>query len=162
MQSLSYRGAAVAALFAFSFAGCGTAIRGTKEDVAVQTQPAGALVTTDIGMSCIGPCILNVPRKKSFTATASAEGYLPASVSVGTRFSGAGAAGLGGNIILGGVIGGAVDIATGAAKDHFPNPVVLVLTPIDPNNPPKIVVPPPQAPVVSTAPEPKRPRYPQS
>lgn len=161
MQS-QFFSAASAALAAVILAGCGSIMRGTSEEVAMQTSPPGALVTTDIGMSCIGPCILKVGRKKSFTATASAEGYNSASVSVGTKMSGAGVAGIGGNIIFGGVIGGGIDIATGATKDHFPNPVVLVLTPIDPNHPPRMVVPPAQSgPVVSMAePEPQRPRYP--
>lgn len=158
---LSPRAAVAAPLALLMIAGCGSIVRGTSEDVAVQTDPAGAHVTTDIGLSCIGPCIIKVPRKKSFTVTAAADGYQSASASVGTRMSGAGAAGLGGNIILGGLIGGGIDLATGAAKDHFPNPVVLILTPLDPNAPPPRLKQYPTGPVVSmAAPEPQRPRYP--
>lgn len=166
MQSTIF-GTALVVSAACALAACGTITRGTKEDVQVQTQPAGATVTTDIGMSCVGPCILKVARKQGFTATATAPGYLPAVAVVGTRVSGGGGAGLAGNILLGGVIGGGVDIASGSMYDHFPNPVVLILQPIDPNNPPAILPPAaaPSAagPVVSmAAPEPPPPRYPMN
>ena len=134
--------------------GCGTITRGHKEDVAIQTSPAGAQVTTDIGMSCIGPCVLKVPRKKSFTVTAHMDGYLDASMPVGSRVSGGGGLGLAGNALVGGVIGGAVDVASGSMYDHFPNPVALVLTPIDPKHPLTIVPPVPKAGPVAEPPKP--------
>jgi hypothetical protein len=86
-------------------------------------------------------------------------------VSVGTKVSGGGTAGLAGNILLGGIIGGAIDVSSGSMNDHFPNPVVIALAPLDPNAPPPPIVAPPAnaGPVISMA-EPKRepykPRYP--
>ena len=47
-----------------------------------------------------------------------------------------GAAGFAGNLLLGGVVGGVVDAASGAALDHKPNPVILTLKPIAPPPPP--------------------------
>lgn len=125
----------VAGIAALCLGGCGTITRGSSEDVTVQVSPADARVTTDIGMSCIGSCVLKVPRKQSFTVTAAAPGYQSMSVPVGTRISGGGAGGMAGNILLGGVIGGGVDLATGAMKDHYPNPVVLQLQPAGPMTP---------------------------
>ena len=46
---------------------------------------------------------------------------------VGTRVAGAGAAGFAGNVLVGGVVGMAVDAATGATLEHYPNPVMLTL-----------------------------------
>ena len=50
---------------------------------------------------------------------------------VATKVSGNGAAGMAGNFLLGGVIGAGVDVATGATRDHHPNPAHIVLVPID-------------------------------
>ena len=49
---------------------------------------------------------------------------------VGTRMSGGGTAGLVGNALIGGVIGVVVDSSSGAAMDHFPNPVMAQLKPL--------------------------------
>ncbi len=71
--------------------------------------------------------MINVPRKKEFTLTASAPGYQSQVIDVETRVSGKGAAGMAGNVLLGGVIGVGVDAATGATLDHYPNPVNFIL-----------------------------------
>ena len=44
--------------------------------------------------------------------------------------AGAGAAGMAGNIVLGGLIGAAVDAGTGATKQLKPNPVKVTLVPL--------------------------------
>lgn len=44
-----------------------------------------------------------------------------------TELVGNGAAGLAGNVLIGGVIGMGTDVATGATQDHKPNPVHAVL-----------------------------------
>ena len=46
--------------------------------------------------------------------------------------SGNGAAGMAGNILLGGFIEAIFDAATGATLDHYPNPPHFVLVPIEP------------------------------
>jgi hypothetical protein len=51
-------------------------------------------------------------------------------VPVATKFAGAGAAGLAGNVLVGGVVGMGVDVATGATLEHFPNPVAANLVPV--------------------------------
>ncbi|WAP67077.1 hypothetical protein [Jiella pelagia] len=60
---------------------------------------------------------------------ASKPGYQTETVQVSTEVSGGGAAGMAGNILLGGVVGIGVDAVTGAALDHTPNPVNIVLEP---------------------------------
>ncbi|WP_210247459.1 hypothetical protein [Neoaquamicrobium microcysteis] len=59
--------------------------------------------------------------------------------------SGGGAAGLAGNILIGGVIGAGVDVATGATLDHHPNPANIYLVPLDdPGESTNIGKPPPR------------------
>ncbi len=73
------------------------------------------------------PTTFVVPRKGEYTLVISKQGYQSQEVLVGNKVVGAGATGMAGNIILGGVIGLGVDAATGAAKDLTPNPVHLLL-----------------------------------
>jgi hypothetical protein len=70
-----------------------------------------------------------------FTLTAAKEGYIQKVVPIRTMVGGTGAAGAAGNILIGGIIGLGIDAASGAAKDHVPNPVYIVLEPIDPLDP---------------------------
>ncbi|GHC78935.1 translation initiation factor 2 [Limoniibacter endophyticus] len=107
--------------------GCGTITRGANEPVRIESEPSGARVTTDIGLSCPKtPCVLKVPRNKAFTATGKL-GDKTGSVRVETVATGNGNVALAGNVVAGGVIGLGVDAATGANKDHKPNPAIIVL-----------------------------------
>ena len=119
--------------------GCATIVRGTDEDVRIETTPNDAKVVTSLNHTCqTNPCIVKVPRKDSFQVTASKQGYETKTVNVGTKVSGKGAAGIAGNVIAGGVIGVGVDAVTGAGRDHTPNPVIINL---QPTNAPKPVEP---------------------
>jgi hypothetical protein len=132
-----------AAVAAALLGGCGSITRGTTEDVAINSTPIGAKVTTDIGMNCSAPCTLKVPRNKDFTITASAEGYKTSTLFIGRKVSGNGAAGMAGNVLVGGIIGVVVDSSTGAAMDHTPNPAFIVLVKDDlsiPGEPPVLPV----------------------
>ncbi len=112
-----------------SLGGCATVTRGTTNKVEVITEPPGAQVTTSLGQSCPStPCTVEVARKSEFVVTVSKPGYRDASVPVGTKMSGSGAASIAGNIILpGGTIGVVADAASGASLDHVPNPVRVTL-----------------------------------
>jgi hypothetical protein len=68
-----------------------------------------------------------VERKKEFTAFAEKPGYQKGSIEIKTKVSGGGAAGMAGNVLLGGIIGVGVDAATGASLDHTPNPAHITL-----------------------------------
>lgn len=81
------------------------------------------------GFTGITPAIFTVPRKGDIIVSYSKEGYESADVSVLSQLSGAGTAGFVGNALLGGIIGGGVDIATGATLSHVPNPVRITLLP---------------------------------
>ncbi|MEN0040946.1 MAG: translation initiation factor 2 [Pseudomonadota bacterium] len=117
-----------AVLVALILTGCASIARGTTEAVVINYSPANAKVTTSLGDTCTSsPCTLIVKRKDKFTVTATAPGYEPQTVPVLTKVQGGGAAGLAGNVVVGGVIGVGVDAATGAALDHYPNPVNITL-----------------------------------
>lgn len=122
---------AVLAMALLTTAGCGTVTRGRSEQVTIKTQPTGAAITTSIGLSCPrAPCTIEVKRNKEFDAIADKPGYKTGRVHVATKFSREGATRLAGNLLLpGGSVGAVVDLATGAGKDHVPNPVVIVLEP---------------------------------
>jgi len=107
--------------------GCASVVRGVNEDVRIEVTPANAEIRTSAGHACTGPCVVNVPRKKEFTVTASAPGYQTETIDVDTRVSGKGAAGMAGNVIIGGVVGVGVDAVSGATLDHYPNPVIFSL-----------------------------------
>ena len=115
-------------LLCLTAASCATVTRGTTEDVTINTTPLDAKVVTSLNHTCLtNPCVVKVARKESFQVTASHPGYRTQTVNVATKVSGNGAAGLAGNIIIGGIIGVGVDAATGAARDHTPNPVIINL-----------------------------------
>lgn len=119
-----------AALVAASVGACGSITRGTSEKMAFQTEPPGATMTTTKGYACPAtPCSLDVDRSDEFDVTFVKPGYRPEVIPVRTKVVGTGAAGMAGNVLVGGVIGIGVDAATGAAFDHFPNPVTATLVP---------------------------------
>lgn len=126
----------IVAAVALSLGACATITRGTEEDVQFYSEPTGAEVKTSLGMSCPStPCTLKIPRKDQFQATFELPGHHPESVYVSTRMSGGGAAGMAGNVVVGGIIGVVVDGSSGATMDHSPNPVIANLKPLRPVSP---------------------------
>lgn len=146
------RAVAVLAL-AGSAAACATVTRGSNTAWEVQTTPSGARVATSNGMFCDStPCAIKMPRKSQFTATITKPGYKEAKVSVTNKVSGAGGAGMAGNVLLGGVIGAGVDVASGAMLDLTPNPAVVVLEKDEPTPAVATATPDASAAAVSAAP----------
>ncbi|TIL73102.1 MAG: translation initiation factor 2 [Mesorhizobium sp.] len=138
--------AALAATVAMT--GCASVVRGTTDKVSINSEPPDSTIRTSLGHSCpSSPCTVEVSRKEGFTAFAEKEGYKPGSLYIGTSMSGKGAAGLAGNILVGGLVGVGVDAMTGATLDHSPNPALITLIPTDaPGESSKAIVPPPEPP----------------
>lgn len=88
-----------------------------------------------MSQSCTTPCTLTISRKDEFSVTFAKEGYESKVIAVRTQLAGSGAAGLAGNLILGGVVGMGVDVATGSTLEHVPNPVSALLTPLPKSKP---------------------------
>lgn len=107
--------------------GCATITRGTEQDLAVESDPAGATVTLSNGMKGTTPTSFKVKRKDSLTVTVQKPGYKATTVQVIPKVSDNGAAGMAGNLLFGGIIGVGVDAANGANKDLTPNPVKVTL-----------------------------------
>lgn len=118
---------------ALSLPACATITRGSSQEFTVESTPPGARVSTSNGFQCDAtPCTFRMPRKDEFRATVSMEGYVSQEHDIQSGISGGGAAGLAGNVIFGGIIGGVVDASSGAMNDLTPNPLVVTLrTPVE-------------------------------
>jgi hypothetical protein len=114
--------------------GCATITRGTTEVLVIETTPSGADVSLSNGLRCFTPCALEVKRKSNLVVDITKSGFDPVRLNVLSEVAGAGAAGMAGNVILGGVIGAGVDAATGATKRLVPNPVRVTLNPVAPKS----------------------------
>jgi PEGA domain./Repeat of unknown function (DUF1388). len=96
---------------------------GTTQKVCVTSNPSGAVAKVDGGMAAITPTIFNLERKTDHTIEISKEGYRIATVILRHTMSGATA----GNILVGGVIGLAVDGCSGAMFKLVPERVDATL-----------------------------------
>jgi hypothetical protein len=114
------------------------------DQVQIVSDPPNAEARTSMGHACTTPCTLQFNRKDEFVVTASKPGYHSVEMPVTTRIAGAGAAGFAGNVLVGGVVGMAVDAASGATLEHYPNPVVLKMVPLRKGETPRMLkqVPP--------------------
>ncbi len=84
-------------------------------------------------MSGKTPATFTLPRKDNVVVKVEKAGYEPVEVTVTPQVSGAGGAGMAGNVLLGGLIGAAVDAGSGAMNDLLPNPVDVRLVPLSLN-----------------------------
>ncbi len=148
-------------------AGCASVTRGVDETMTFDSVPPGATMRSVLdehcgpcmvdsaatapaendpppvpGPACITPCSIVVPRNKALIATFTKDGYEPETINIRRKVAGTGAAGFAGNVIVGGVIGLAVDAGTGAALDHTPNPALAILRPIAPPKSTPATLPP--------------------
>lgn len=117
--------ASLAAVLALS--GCATITRGTEEALVVESEPSGAEVKLSNGMTGTTPTSFKVARKDNLTVTISKHGYETSTVNVTSQTSSGGGAAMAGNILVGGLIGAAVDAGSGAMNELKPNPVKVTL-----------------------------------
>jgi hypothetical protein len=108
--------------------GCATITRGSSDTLNINSSPAGANVTLSNGMMGRTPVSFKLDRNKPITVEISKAGYETVSANITPQISGAGGVGMAGNVLFGGIIGGAVDIASGAMYDLQPNPLHVVLS----------------------------------
>lgn len=111
-----------------ALAGCATVTRGSKDALVVNSTPQGAQVQMSNGMSCTStPCTFRLPRRSELEVVVSKDRCEPVTTNVTHRTAGSGAAGVAGNVLVGGVIGLGVDAATGASQELVPNPLEVSL-----------------------------------
>jgi hypothetical protein len=115
-------------LIAFLASGCATITRGSKDVLNIETTPQGAQCSLSNGYYCAStPCSIEMPRKSQGVVTCDKDGYVTGTGNFTNKTAGAGAAGMAGNVLVGGLIGAAVDGGTGAMKDLTPNPIQITL-----------------------------------
>jgi hypothetical protein len=101
---------------AIGLGGCATVVKGTSQNISVDTNPQGATCTVTRNGSQIAvvqqtPGKVEVGRDKGALVVACTKAEMaPASQTVDAKFNGA----TFGNILLGGVVGAVVDASTGA------------------------------------------------
>lgn len=105
-----------------TLSGCATVTRGTEEALVIESEPSGAQVKLSNGMTGTTPTSFKVKRKDNLIVTVSKQGYETASINVTSQVAGAGGAAMAGNVLVGGIIGAAVDASTGAMNELKPNP----------------------------------------
>lgn len=113
-------------------ASCGTITQGYDETITIVSEPNGAVaqitgLKNPAGTTCVTPCTVKVGRMDNVSVLFRKHGYRLQSVKLERTPSARGALSVGGNVIAGGVVGVAVDSATGAAYHHEPNPVIVTL-----------------------------------
>lgn len=120
-------------------AGCATIISGRHQDVQVISSPSGAKVCTS-GQCITTPGSLTLRRDTNHVILIEKDGYISETVML---TSGVGPA-VAGNIILGGLIGGGIDAATGALYKLYPETVNVALRQIGSIPPPTTAGKPPE------------------
>jgi len=147
------------AISSVALSGCATITRGTHEALVIESEPSGAQVRLSNGFTGTTPTSFKISRKGDLTATISREGYETVYVNVTTQVAGAGAAGMAGNVLVGGIIGVGVDAFSGGMLEHKPNPVKVTMVvakavppvPVTPAAVPVPVATTPSSPPAATA-----------
>lgn len=111
--------------------GCATAKRGMTETFEVRSTPTGASVSSTSGWDCTTPCSVKVARRGDFVVTVRKEGYVTETFTVKSVPIGGDKRGLGERVVLGetAAIGKVTDWASGANREHQPNPLEVELEP---------------------------------
>jgi hypothetical protein len=96
--------------------GCATIMRGTEQQISINTNPVGAKVEFSNGQSCNAPCSLNVKRDQPLQLTIRKDGCSTQTASMIPALAGGGV-----------MLGGFIDYGTGAVYDLQPNPLTITL-----------------------------------
>jgi hypothetical protein len=122
-----FMGAAALLVCVWFSGGCATIVNGTSQTVAINTVPAGALLHLDDGTSFTTPASLKLKRNRDYTITFTKDGYHPE-----TRLAGRTASWwLAGNILVGGIIGLAIDVISGGGYRFHDEEVTVNLRPME-------------------------------
>jgi hypothetical protein len=121
-----------------SLGACGAVMHGGRQNIDVQTSPAGARVETtpETGVFTT-PTTLNLERKNSYVLTFTSPGYSPAtfnlhnSIGTGTLIA---------DVLLTGLIGVIVDAATGSWYGLSPENATATLTRVTGTGPETITI----------------------
>ena len=112
-------------------AGCATAQRGPTETFEVRSSPTGASVTSTSGWECTTPCRVKVARRGDFVVTVRKDGYVTQTFTIKSVPIQGEKNGLKDRVVLADTeyIGRIADWASGANREHQPNPLEVELEP---------------------------------
>ena len=101
--------------------GCGTIVHGTRQDVNILSNPAGATATiSGSGLKVKTPATVSLARDKDYVVIVERDGYESGQATINREFSGW--ATIGGNILWL-LVGAVVDLWTGGAWNLKPEAV---------------------------------------
>jgi len=121
----SIKNALLISLLAVS--GCATVVNGRTEPLGLSSNPAGAEVSIDNGeLKVITPTSVELKRDQNHSFVFHKDGYQDTSATVTSGTSGW----VWGNLLAGGIIGGVVDFATGAAYKFSDDTLTVNMTPL--------------------------------
>ena len=109
--------------FLFSLASCATIMSGRNQELPVYSNPSGALVTVGATQQRSPATFVLDRRKAAYTIRVEKDGYEPAEIHLKRGINGW----VWGNILLGGIIGLAIDMGTGSANKFTPDEVEVNL-----------------------------------
>ncbi|MCL4552934.1 MAG: hypothetical protein M1305_05210 [Candidatus Marsarchaeota archaeon] len=109
------------------FAGCATILHGTRQRVAVTSDPPGAVVSNG-EVSVETPAVLDLPRNRDYIITITKPGFEAEGVKIVHVVSGIVAAEL---IAPGGIIGVGIDASNGALYQLEPDTLKVTLRPLE-------------------------------
>ena len=115
-------------LGAVLLSGCATVVNGPRQKIGVSSTPTGAMVMIDNQQQVLTPASVDLARDQSHTLYFHKDGYQDDSFAITSGTSGW----VLGNILLGGLIGGVVDFATGSARKLSQDSVHVTLAPLPP------------------------------
>ena len=113
------------AVLALSLTGCGALLHGPRQDIDVQSSPAGAKVeTAPASGTYTTPTRLSLERKNSYVLTFTAPGYTPAQFNIR---NGIGTGTVIADVLLTGLVGVVVDGLTGSWYGLSPESATVTL-----------------------------------
>jgi len=125
-RSVSLLAAMAVLLIASGISGCATVLHGTTQTVSITSQPPGAEgLIEPAGIRVVTPAKVELRRKQNYTVHFELSGYKPQNVYL-CRVSSPVAYG---NLLIGGLVGIAMDTDNGAAWELTPDPLEATLEP---------------------------------
>lgn len=118
---------AAVGVVALLVSGCATIVAPGPDLVPISSKPSGAMVYVDGVPVGVTPVTVPLKRSGSGRIRIELEGYQPVFVTQDKVFNGW----FLGNILIGGLIGIIVDVATSNVTKHSTDPVMVVLRPIE-------------------------------
>lgn len=121
------RGVVLGTALAVLLYGCGTVINRTKQTVYLQSDPPGATAIINGVTRVTTPASVKLKRGKDHHISFEREGYQPTTAMIDRELSGW----VWGNLLLGGLIGLAIDFGSGGAYKLEPETVMVTLQPVN-------------------------------